>query len=162
MLTLILSFKSLPFLSTQFESCELPISPLIYFHFLSPYKFCLNSILGCVFYLLPPLPCHPSVLLWYLFLFLFFKKNLLSSTSIGEWQFTYLAFGRTLSFSIYRSYLNSILYGTYIIGSYADLPPLPHPCLLSPLNLHDIYALTFTLTLNLSFEASFFPIPVRG
>jgi hypothetical protein len=49
MLTLNLSFKSLPFPSTQFESCELPISPLIYFHSLSPYKFCLNSILCCVF-----------------------------------------------------------------------------------------------------------------
>jgi hypothetical protein len=49
MLTLNLSFKSLPFLSTQFESCELPISPLISFHFLSPYKFCVNSIHCCVF-----------------------------------------------------------------------------------------------------------------
>jgi hypothetical protein len=49
MLTLNLSFKSLPFLSTQFVSCELPISPLISFPSLSPYKFCLNSILCCVF-----------------------------------------------------------------------------------------------------------------
>jgi hypothetical protein len=49
MFTLNLSFKSLPFLSTQFESCELPISPLISFHFLSPYKFCVNSIICCVF-----------------------------------------------------------------------------------------------------------------
>jgi hypothetical protein len=36
-----LSFKSLPFLSTQFEGCELPISPLISFPSLSPYKSCL-------------------------------------------------------------------------------------------------------------------------
>ncbi len=49
MLTLNLSFKSLPFLSTQFESYELPISPLISFHSLSPYKFCVNSIPWCVF-----------------------------------------------------------------------------------------------------------------
>jgi hypothetical protein len=49
MLTLNVSFKSLPFLSTQFESCELPISPLIYFHTLSPYKLCVNSIPCCVF-----------------------------------------------------------------------------------------------------------------
>ena len=49
MFTLNLSFKSLPFLSTQFESCKLPISPLISFSSLSPYKFCLNSILCCVF-----------------------------------------------------------------------------------------------------------------
>jgi hypothetical protein len=48
MLTLNLSFKSLPFLSTQFESCELPISSLISFPSLSPYKFCLNSIHRCV------------------------------------------------------------------------------------------------------------------
>jgi hypothetical protein len=41
MLTLNLSFESLPFLSTQFESYELPISPLISFHSLSPYKFLL-------------------------------------------------------------------------------------------------------------------------
>jgi hypothetical protein len=49
MLTLNLSFKSLPFLSTQFESCKLPISPLISFSSLLPYKFCLNSILCYVF-----------------------------------------------------------------------------------------------------------------
>jgi hypothetical protein len=49
MLTLNLSFKSLPFLSTQFENCMLPISPLISFHFLLPYKFCVNSIPCCVF-----------------------------------------------------------------------------------------------------------------
>jgi hypothetical protein len=97
MFTLNLSFKSLPFLSTQFESCELPISPLISFQFLSPYKSCLNSILCCVFYLLSPLPCHPSVLPWHLSLFLLLK-NLLSFTSIWEWQFTYPALGRTLSF----------------------------------------------------------------
>ncbi len=155
MLTLNLSFKSLPFLSTQFESCELPISPLISFHFLSPYKFCLNSILCCVFYLLSPSPCHPSILPWYSSLFLLFK-NPLSSTSIWEWQFTYLALGRTLSFFICRSCLNSILCGTYILGSYAHLPPLLHPCPLSPLNPRDIYALAFMLTLNLPFKASSF------
>jgi hypothetical protein len=49
MLTLNLSFKILPFLSTQFESCEVPTSPLISFHFLSPYKFCVNSIPWGVF-----------------------------------------------------------------------------------------------------------------
>jgi hypothetical protein len=49
MLTLNLSSKSLPFLSTQFESCELPISPLISFLSLSSYKFCLNPTLRCVF-----------------------------------------------------------------------------------------------------------------
>jgi hypothetical protein len=49
MLTLNLSFKSLPFLSTKFERCELPISPLISFRSLTPSKCCLNSILCCVF-----------------------------------------------------------------------------------------------------------------
>jgi hypothetical protein len=49
MLTLNLSFKSLPFLSTQFKSCKVPTSPLISFHFLSPYMFCVNSIPCCVF-----------------------------------------------------------------------------------------------------------------
>jgi hypothetical protein len=44
MFTLNLSVKRLPFLPIQFESCELPISPLISFYFLSPYKFCVNSI----------------------------------------------------------------------------------------------------------------------
>jgi hypothetical protein len=48
MLTLNLSFKSLPSPSTQFESCELPTSPLISFHFLLPYKFCVNSIPCCI------------------------------------------------------------------------------------------------------------------
>jgi hypothetical protein len=36
-----LILKSLPFLSTKFESCELPISPFISFHSLSPYRFVL-------------------------------------------------------------------------------------------------------------------------
>jgi hypothetical protein len=40
-----LILKSLPFLSTKFKSCELPIFPLISFHSLSPYRFCPNSIL---------------------------------------------------------------------------------------------------------------------
>jgi hypothetical protein len=63
MLTLNLSFKSLPFLSTQFESCELPISPLISFHLLSPYKFCVNSIPCCVFiFYYPHLVVHRSCL----------------------------------------------------------------------------------------------------
>jgi hypothetical protein len=59
MFTLNLSFKSLPFLSTKFEGCELPISPLISFHALTPYKFCLNSIRWCVLLaitiILPPI-----------------------------------------------------------------------------------------------------------
>ena len=63
MLTLNLSFKSLPFLSTQFESCELPTSPLISFHSLTPYKCCLNSILYCVFICYHPhLVVHRSCL----------------------------------------------------------------------------------------------------
>jgi hypothetical protein len=94
--------------------CELPISPLISFHSFLPYRFCVNSILCCVFYLLSPSYCHPSILPWYSSLFWLFK-NLLSSTSIWEWQSTYLALGRTLSFSICRSCLNSIIYGTYIL-----------------------------------------------
>jgi hypothetical protein len=55
-----------------------------------------------------------------------------------------------------RSCLNSILYGTYIICSYAYLPPLLHPCPLPPLNPCNIYTHVFTLTLNLPFEASSF------
>jgi hypothetical protein len=90
-----------------------------------------------------------------------FKKNLLSSTSIGEWQFTYLALGRTLSFPICKSCLNSILCGIYILGSYAHLPPLLHPYPLSPLNPRDTYALVHMLTLNIPFKASSFPPPVR-
>jgi hypothetical protein len=112
MLTLNLSFKSFPFPSTQFKSCELPIAPLIYFPFLSPYKFCLNSLPYCV-YLLWPSPCHPSIPPWYLPLSLLFK-NLLSSTSTWEWEFTYMALGRTLSSSTCRTNLNFILCGTYI------------------------------------------------
>jgi hypothetical protein len=56
-----------------------------------------------------------------------------------------------------RSCLNSILCGTYILGSYAHLPPLLHPCPLSSLNPCNIYTLTFTLILNLPFKASSFP-----
>jgi hypothetical protein len=41
--------KNLHFLSTQFESCELPISLLVSFPSLLPYKFYLNFILRCVF-----------------------------------------------------------------------------------------------------------------
>ena len=68
MLTLNLSFKSLPFLPTQFESYELPISPLIYFHFLSPYKFCVNSIPCCVLICYHPhLVVHRSCLDTYLY-----------------------------------------------------------------------------------------------
>jgi hypothetical protein len=74
MLTLNLSFKSLTFLSTQFESCELPISPLISFHFLSPYKFYVNSIPCCVFICYHPrLVVHRSYP-WYSSLFLVLKK----------------------------------------------------------------------------------------
>jgi hypothetical protein len=62
-------------------------------------------------------------------------KNLLSSTSIWEWQFTYLALKCILFFSTCRSCLNSILCGTYILGSYAHLPPLLHSGLVSPLTL---------------------------
>jgi hypothetical protein len=149
MFTLNLSFKSLPFLSTQFESCELPISPLISFHFLSPYKFCVNSIPCCVFVCYHPhLVVHRSCLDTHLYSY---SLKIPSPTSIWEWLFTCLALGRTLSFSICRSYLSSILYGIYILGSYANLPPLLHSCLLSPSNPCDIYALTFTLTLNLPF-----------
>ena len=94
-------------------------------------SFGLNSILCCVFYLLSPSPCHPSILPWYSSLF-WLLKNLLSSTSIGKWLLTYLSLGRTLFFSICRFCLNSILCGTYILCSYAHLPPLLHSCLLSP------------------------------
>jgi hypothetical protein len=80
--------------------------------------------------LLSPLLCHPSILPSYLSLCLFLKKNLLSSTSIWEWQFT---------------------------CSYAHLPPLLHPCLLSPLNPRDIYSLALMLTLNLPFKISSLP-----
>jgi hypothetical protein len=61
------------------------------------------------------------------------------------------------AFSTCRSCLNSILGGTYILGSYAHLPPLLHPCPLSPSDPRDIYSLAFLLTLNLSFEVSSFP-----
>jgi hypothetical protein len=73
MLTLNLSFKSLSLILRKFESCELPTSPLISFHFLLPYKFCFKSILCYVFYLLSPSPCHPSILPWYSSLFCLFK-----------------------------------------------------------------------------------------
>ena len=161
MLTLNLSFKSLPFLCTQFESCELPISSLISFHFLSPYKFCLNSILCYVFYLLSPSPCHPSILPWYSSLFWLFK-NLLSSTSIGEWLFTYLAIGRTSLFFICRSCLNSILCGIYILGSYTHLPPLLHPCPLLPLKPSWYLCHCLPGYLEPTLWSLLFSIPVRG
>ena len=107
------------------------------------------------FYLLSPLPCHPSVLPWHLSLFLLFKKSLppqFESGSLPIWTLDVPS-----PFSIYRSCLNSILCGIYILGSYAYLPPLLHPCPLSPLNPCNIYTLTFTLTLNLPFKASSFP-----
>jgi hypothetical protein len=135
------SYLSLPWF--LFTSCRLT-------------SFALIPSLAVFFYLLSPSPCHPSVLPWYSSLFLLFK-NPLSSTSIWERQLTYLALGHTLSFSTCRSCLNSILGGTYILGSYAHLPPLLHPCPLSPLNPRDIYALTFMLTLNIPFETSSFP-----
>jgi hypothetical protein len=50
----------------------------------------------------------------------------------------------------------------YILGSYTHLPPLLHPCLLSPLNPRDIYDLAFLLTLNLPFKASSFPSLFEG
>jgi hypothetical protein len=81
---------------------------------------------------------------------------MLSSTSTREWQFTYLALGRTAFFSTCMSCPNSILCGTYILCSYADLPPLLHPCPLPPLNPCNIYTHIFMLTLNLPFKASYF------
>jgi hypothetical protein len=80
---------------------------------------------------------------------------MLSSTSTREWQFTYLALGRTAFFSTCMSCPNSILCGTYILCSYADLPPLLHPCPLPPLNPCNIYTHIFMLTLNLPFKASY-------
>jgi hypothetical protein len=71
-------------------------------------------------------------------------------------MFTYLALGCTSFFFICRSCLNSILCGTYILGYYAHLPPLLHPCSLSPLNPRDIYALALMLTLNPPFKATSF------
>jgi hypothetical protein len=92
---------------------------------------------------------------WYSSLFLLFE-NLLSSTSIWERQFTYMTLGHTLSFSICRSCLNPIPYGTCILCPYAHLPPLLHHCSLSPLNPCNICTLIFTLTLNLPFKTSSF------
>jgi hypothetical protein len=130
---------------------------LISFYFLSPYKFCVNSIICCVFICYHHyFAIHRSYLHTYLYA-CSLKKNLLSSTSIWEWQFTYLALGRTLFPSICRSCLNSILCGTCILCSYAHLPPLLHPCLLSPLNPRDIYSLALMLTLNLPFKISSLP-----
>jgi hypothetical protein len=54
------------------------------------------------------------------------------------------------------SCLNSILCGIYILGSYAHLPPLLHPCPLSPLNPRGTYALAHMLILNLHFKATSF------
>jgi hypothetical protein len=69
-----------------------------------------------------------------------------------------MALGRTLSFSICRSSLNSILYGTSILCSYAYLPPLLLHCPLMPLKKPcNIYTLTFMLTLNLPLKAYYFP-----
>jgi hypothetical protein len=112
--------KASPFFQPNLGSCELPISPLISFHYLSSYRFCPNSIPCCVFVCYHPhLIVHRSCLHSYLFLLF---KNLLSSTSIWEWQVTCLALGRTLSFSICRSCPNSIIYGTYILCPHANLP----------------------------------------
>jgi hypothetical protein len=132
MLTLNLSFKSLPFLSTQFVSCELPITPLVFVPSLSRYKFCPNSILCCVsicyhHYLV----IHRPWLDTYLYsCSLKFPLFHLKSSNLPIWPLD-----EPSPFFICRSCLNSILYGTYILCSYAHLPPLLHSCMLSPLSL---------------------------
>jgi hypothetical protein len=133
MLTLNLSFKSLPFLPTQFESCELPISALISFYSLSPYKFYLNSILCYVFICFHHyLVIHQSCLDTHLYSYSLKKipslPPQLESGNLLIWPLD-------ISFSICKSCLNSILYGTSILCSYAHLPPLLRSWPLSSLSL---------------------------
>jgi hypothetical protein len=133
MLTLNLSFKSLSFLSTQFEGYELPISPLISFHSLTPYQCCVKSIPCCVFICYHPhLVVHRSCLDTHLYSYFLKIPSLPPQFESGD---TYLALGRTPFFFICTACLNFILYGTYIFCFYAPLPPLLHSCLLSPLTL---------------------------
>jgi hypothetical protein len=75
MLTLNLSFKSLSFILRKFESCELPTSPLIPFHFLSPYEFCVNSIPCCVLFAITI--TLSSIDLALILIFIHTKKSLL-------------------------------------------------------------------------------------
>jgi hypothetical protein len=88
-------------------------------------------------------------------------KNMLSSTSTREWQFTYLALGCTAFFSTCMSCPNSILCGTYILCFYADLPPLPHPCPLPPLNIVISIPIS-SCFLEPTLQSLLFFIPVRG
>jgi hypothetical protein len=84
----ILFFASCEFLTPSFVVCF-----LCYHHYLVIHRSCLDT-----------------------YLYSCSKKNLVSFTSIWEWQFTYMALGRTVSFFLFicRAYLNSILYGTNI------------------------------------------------
>jgi hypothetical protein len=147
MLTLNLSFKSLPFLSTKFESCELPISPLISFPSLSPYRFCSNSILCCVFicyhhYIVIHRPCFVT----YLYSCSLKKPPLFH---LNLRVAVYLSgIGTYPIFFPCTSCLNSTLCGIYILGSYTHLPPLLHPCLLSPLDPRDIYSPFLSMALE--------------
>jgi hypothetical protein len=154
MLTLNLSFKSLFFILRKFESCELPISPLISFHFLSPYKFCVNSIICCVLFAITITlsSIDPALIL----IFIPTLKKISSlppqfkSGSLPIWPLD------IPSFFTCTSCLNSTLCGIYILGSYTHLPPLLHPCPLLPLNPRDTYALAHMLILNLPIKACSF------
>jgi hypothetical protein len=155
MLTLNLSFKSLPFLSTRFESYELPISPLISFHSLSPYKFCLNSILCGVFICYHHhLVIHRSCLDTHLYSCSLKISSLPPQSESGNLPIWPLDVPSPFPFT------GHVFTPSLMVFIFFVLMPiylLLHPCLLSPLNPCDIYALTSMLTLNLPFKVSSSP-----
>jgi hypothetical protein len=127
---------------------------LISFHFWSPYKCCLNSILCCVLiFYHHHLVIHRSCIDTHLYSYS--KKisalpSQIESGSLPIWPLD------VPSFFTCTSCLNSTLCGIYILGSYTHLPPLLHPCPLLPLNPRDTYALAHILILNVPFKASSF------
>ena len=149
MLTLNLSFKSSPFFQPSLRVAS--YLPLPWFLFTSCHLTSFVSIPSfamcfiCYHHLLV---IHRSCLDTHLY-----SGSLKSPLFHLNWRVVvYLSSLWTyLLFFICRSCLNSILCGIYILGSYAHLPPLLHPCPLSPLNPRDTYALAHMLILNLPF-----------
>jgi hypothetical protein len=140
---------------------------------LSPYKFCLNSILCYVFYLLSPSPCHPSILPWYSSLFWLFKISSLppqlESGCLPIWPlgvpspFPFVGHVLTPSFMVLISFvlclftssptsLSVITFKTLVISmplsscliwTYPLKPPLLHPGLRIMSHLLYHWLLTF-------------------
>jgi hypothetical protein len=151
MLTLNLSFKSLPFLSTQLESCEFSWFLFTYGRLTS-----VVLILSFAVYWFSITITLSSIDLALILIFIHTQKKIsalppqIESGSLPIWLLD------VPSFFTCTSCLNSTLCGIYILGSYTHLPPILHPCPLLPLNPRDTYALAHMLILNLPFKANSF------